>query len=96
MALQAAAAATVLFYQLGSLALAWAAWRRGQRRLAGLLTVAHYAGTFGLVVAIGPLVLDVTDGDWTAAGLIYAAGMMTMVIGYGMWLIVTQRKGTDG
>ena len=89
-------ALVLLVVQLSTLWAAFAAWRRGRRRLAGLAALAHYAGTFGLVVVAGPRWLGDDGGRWMAAGLVYAAGMMMMVVSYGLWLSMRHRKDTDG
>jgi hypothetical protein len=89
-------ALVLLAVQLSTLWAAFTAWRRGQRRLAGFAALAHYAGTFGLVVVAGPRWLGDDGGRWMAAGLVYAAGMMMMVVSYGLWLSVRHRKDSDG
>ncbi len=89
-------ALALLVVQLSTLLAAFAAWRRGRRRIAGVAALVHYAGTFGLVVVAGPRWLGDDGGRWMAAGLAYAAGMMMMVVSYGLWLSIRHRKDTDG
>lgn len=86
----------LIFVQTLTLWLAFAAWRRGRRKLAGLAALGHYAGTFGLVVLVAPRWLGDDGERWMAAGLVYAAGMMVMAVGYGLWLAIRQRKEANG